>query len=73
MKLNHKKFVFGVRSDMFLGFIVSERGIDVKPDKIKAISNLPELKSIRGIRSSPQNGNIKLASLQISRKGPSFL
>ncbi|XP_010666430.2 uncharacterized protein LOC104883586 [Beta vulgaris subsp. vulgaris] len=50
MKLNPKKCVFGVRSGKFLGFMVSERGIDANSDKIKAISDLPEPKSIRNIQ-----------------------
>ena len=36
MKLNPAKYVFGVSSDKFLGFMVSQRGIKVNPDKIKA-------------------------------------
>ncbi|XP_048493061.1 uncharacterized protein LOC125493630 [Beta vulgaris subsp. vulgaris] len=50
MKLNPKKCVFGVRSGKFLGFMVSERGIDANPDKVKVISDLPEPKSIRDIQ-----------------------
>lgn len=50
MKLNPRKCVFGVRSSKFLGFMVSERGIDANPDKVKAISELPEPKSIRDIQ-----------------------
>ena len=37
---------FGVRSDNFLGFMVSERGIDANPDKIMAISELLEPNSM---------------------------
>lgn len=50
MKLNLKKYVSGVRSSKLLGFMVSERGIDANPNKIKAISELPGPKSIRGIQ-----------------------
>lgn len=52
MKLNSKKCVFGVRSDKFLGFMISERGIDVNPNKVKAIRELPEPKIIRDIDRS---------------------
>ena len=34
MKLNPSKCVFGVSSGMFLGFMVSQKGIEANPDKI---------------------------------------
>ena len=37
LRLNPKKCVFRVTSGKLLGHIVSERGIEVDPDKIKAI------------------------------------
>ena len=37
LRLNSKKCVFGVTSRKLLGHIVSERGIEVDQDKIKAI------------------------------------
>ena len=37
MKLNPSKCAFGVYSGKFLGFMVSQRGIEANPDKIKAI------------------------------------
>ena len=40
MKLNPKKCVFGVPAGKLLGFIISERGIEVNPKKIKAILNI---------------------------------
>ncbi|XP_056692047.1 uncharacterized protein [Spinacia oleracea] len=46
IKLNPKKCVFGVKSGKFLGFLVSERGIDANLEKVEAILNLPEPKSI---------------------------
>ncbi|XP_052477785.1 uncharacterized protein LOC128033760 [Gossypium raimondii] len=41
LKLNPTKCTFGATSGKLLGFIVSERGIEVDPDKIKAIQELP--------------------------------
>ena len=35
--MNPKKSTFGVTSRKLLGFMVSQRGIEVDPDKIKAI------------------------------------
>ena len=40
MKLNPNKFVFGVTAGKFLGFMVSQRGIEVNPEKIQAIMKL---------------------------------
>ena len=40
LRLNPKKCVFGVTSGKLLGHIVSERGIEVDPDKIKAIQEM---------------------------------
>ena len=37
MKLNPSKCVFGVTTGKFLGFIVSQRGIEVNPEKVRAI------------------------------------
>ena len=37
LKLNPSKYVFGVPADKLLGFIVSRRGIDLDPFKIKEI------------------------------------
>ena len=39
--LNSKKCVFGVTSGKLLGHIVSERGIEVDPNKIKVIQEMP--------------------------------
>ena len=41
LKLNLAKCTFGATSGKLLGFIVSRKGIEVDPDKIKAIQNLP--------------------------------
>ena len=37
MRLNPKKCVFGVTKGKLLGYIVSEKGIEVDPAKVKAI------------------------------------
>ncbi|PKI55417.1 hypothetical protein CRG98_024190 [Punica granatum] len=41
LRLNPAKYTFGVKSGKLLGFIVSEKGIEVDPDKVKAIMELP--------------------------------
>ncbi|PNX89745.1 gag/pol polyprotein, partial [Trifolium pratense] len=45
LRLNPNKCTFGVRSGKLLGFIVSQRGIEVDPDKVKAIQNMPAPKT----------------------------
>ncbi|RVW24703.1 Retrovirus-related Pol polyprotein from transposon 297 [Vitis vinifera] len=37
MKLNPSKCAFGVSAGKFLGFMVSQRGIEVSPDQVKAV------------------------------------
>ena len=45
MKLNPSKYAFGVSVDKFLGFMVSQRGIEVSPDQVKAIMETPPPRS----------------------------
>ena len=40
MKLNPKKCVFRVPAAKLLGFLVSSRGIEANPDKIRAIKEM---------------------------------
>ena len=40
MKLNPTKCAFGVASGKFLGFMVTQRGIEANPEKIKAILDM---------------------------------
>ena len=40
LRLNASKCSFGVRSDKFLGYMVTHRRIEVNSDQIKAINNL---------------------------------
>ena len=51
LRLNPKKYTFGVTFGKLLGHMVSERGIEVDPNKIKAILDMPMSmieKEIRG-------------------------
>ena len=41
LRLNPNKCTFGVRSGKLLGFIVSQKGIEVDPDMVKAIQEMP--------------------------------
>ena len=49
LRLNPKRCVFGVTSGKLLGHIVSERGIEVDPDKIKAIQEMPVPKTEKDV------------------------
>src|SRR3954468_9839273 len=41
MRFNPEKCTFGVRAGKFLGFYLTERGIEANPDKCRAFSELP--------------------------------
>ena len=40
LRLNASKCSFGVGLGKFLGYMVTDRGIEVNPDQIRAINNL---------------------------------
>ena len=50
LRLNPKKCTFGVTSEKLLGHIVSERGIEVDPEKIRAILDMPTPRTEKEIR-----------------------
>ena len=49
MRLNPSKCVFGVTAGKFLGFMLSERGIEVNPEKVRAIMELEPPKTMKAI------------------------
>ena len=49
MKLNTGKFAFGVSTGKFLGFMVSQRGIEVNPKKIRAIMELEPPRMVKEV------------------------
>lgn len=51
MKLNPSKCAFGVASGKFLGFMISQRGIEANTDKIQAILNMQPPKNIKDVQS----------------------
>ena len=51
MKVNPNKCAFGVLSGKFLGFMVSQRGIEANPDKIQAILDMEPPKNIKEVQS----------------------
>ncbi|XP_075489543.1 uncharacterized protein LOC142528383 [Primulina tabacum] len=65
IKLNPAKCVFGVKSGKFLGFMVTDRGIEVNPEKIKAVIDMPSPQSTRDVQKL--TGRIAALSRFISR------
>ncbi|KAM1908622.1 hypothetical protein ACFX14_028108 [Malus domestica] len=51
MRLNPNKCAFGVGSGKFLGFMISQRGIEANPEKIKAIIDMKEPVTSKDIQS----------------------
>ena len=51
MKLNPIKCAFGVASRNFLGFMVSHRGIEANPEKIKEILDMKPPQNIKEVQS----------------------
>lgn len=50
MMLNPAKCVFGVGSRKFLGLMVSKRGFEANPDKVKAILGMESSRSIKVVQ-----------------------
>ncbi|XP_073031274.1 uncharacterized protein [Primulina eburnea] len=65
IKLNPAKCVFGVKSRKFLVFMVTDRGIEVNPEKIRAIVDMPSPQSVRDVQKL--TGRIAALSRFISR------
>ena len=47
LRLNPEKCVFGVPSGKLLGFLVSHRGIEANPEKVKAVEDMSPPKTLR--------------------------
>ena len=51
MKLNPAKCTFGVSSKKFLSFMVSQRGIEANPEKVRAILEMSSIKTVKEVKS----------------------
>ena len=51
MKLNPSKCAFGETAGKFLGFMVSQRGIEANPDKIRAIVEMAPPRNVKEVQS----------------------
>ena len=50
MRLNPSKCVFGVASGKFLGFMVSQRGIEANPEKVRAIIDMTSPRTVKEVQ-----------------------
>jgi hypothetical protein len=50
MKLNPTKCAFGVSSGKFLGFMVSQRGIEANPEKVRAVLEMEAPKTTKQLQ-----------------------
>src|ERR1044072_2812363 len=82
MRLNPDKCSFGVRGGKFLGYMISERGIDANPDQCRAIINMKSPSSIVEVqrltgciaalsRFIPQSGTLSEPFFKCLRKNSS--
>jgi hypothetical protein len=67
LKLNPDKCTFGVPSEKLLVFLVSHRGIEANPDKIKAIKGIQAPRRVKDIQRL--NGCVTALGRFISRLG----
>ena len=65
MKLNPSKCVFGVTAEKFLGVMVSQREIEVNPEKVLAIMELGLPKTVKEVQSL--NGKIATLNRFVSK------
>jgi len=59
IKLNPKKCTFGVETGQFLGYMISNEGIQANPEKVQAIINMSSPKTLREVQAL----NGKLAAM----------
>ncbi|GJW03847.1 hypothetical protein Tco_1562703 [Tanacetum coccineum] len=65
MKLNPKKCSFGIKEGPFLGHLITKQGIRANPSKVKAITDVGQLKTLKDVQSL--NGKIAALSRFLSK------
>ena len=65
MKLNPSKCAFGVTAGKFLWFMVFQRGIEINPDKIRAIIEMTPPRNVKEVQSL--NGKVAVLNRFVSR------
>ncbi|KAK1384714.1 DNA/RNA polymerases superfamily protein [Heracleum sosnowskyi] len=71
MMLNPAKCAFGVGSGKFLGLMVSKRGIEANPDKIKAILDMEPPRTVKDVQKL--TGRVAALGRFISKSGEKCL
>ena len=71
MKLNPSKCTFGVSLGKFLGFIVSQRGIEANPEKVRATLEMSSPKTIKEVQSL--TGRVAALNRFVSKAMDKFL
>ena len=71
MKLNPSKCVFRVASGKFLGFMVSQRGIEANSEKVQAIINMVSPRTIKEVQKL--TGRIAALNKFVSRATDKYL
>ena len=71
MKLNPGKCAFGIMAGKFLGFMVSQRGIEANLDKIRAIMEMAPPRNVKEVQSL--NGKIAALNRFVSRATDKYL
>ena len=73
LRLNPKKCAFGVTFGKLLGYIISAKGIEVDPEKVKAIMEMPPSRNISQLRSLQGHlQSIRRFISQLADKAQSF-
>ena len=65
MKLNPLEYAFGVLSEIFLGFMVNNRGIKTNPEKIRALLDMRFPVRKKNVQSV--NGQVAIISRFVSK------
>jgi len=65
VKLNPEKCTFGVASGNFLGYLVTQRGIEANPDQISAILEIKSLICVKEVQIL--NGRLAALNRFLSR------
>ena len=53
MRLNPKKCVFGAKAGKLLGYLISRRGIEANPGKIRDITEMSPLVNTKEVQAWP--------------------
>ncbi|CAA0832670.1 Unknown protein, partial [Striga hermonthica] len=74
MKLNPAKCSFGVRSGKFLGYLVTKRGIEVNPEKVRAVMEMKSPTNVKEVQilAGRITGLSRFISKVAEKSGPLF-